>query len=511
MIPEGASIPEVTVTQAVFAGRPRGDRPALVDATSGRTMSYAQLAADVRAVAAGLTGAGLGRGSVIALHLPDSPEFAVALHGVLTAGAVATTIRPTTPIESMTRQLRETGARTVITWPVLLDIALEAVKPTEADRIFCFGDEPDVEPFSSLLDEAGEAPGHEIDQARAPALLAYTRGSTGPSHEVRLTHRNLVGGFRPFAEAGILSSTDVVLSGVPFADVMGLSGALHPALYAGATVVTRPAAGRHDLLRTLQDHRVTVALLTPAQVELLAFDQAVRGYNLRSLRSIISTGGPLAPETARACSIRLRCPVRQAYGLAETGGITHVNLRAAQEGTLDSVGPGLPPVRSRIVDPGSGTDQPSYQPGELWLRGPMTAAAPRSAASWCTGEWLCTGDTAFADEHGRVYVLGRLGGAGAEPPTDPQTALAAHAGVADAVVVPIPDPELGLVPHAFVVPHSRRLPSAPMLLAYVNSHVPEYQQIAAVHVVTAIPRSPSGRVMRRALIERSRLPSQEGW
>jgi acyl-CoA synthetase (AMP-forming)/AMP-acid ligase II len=492
----GDAVPAVPVAQAVLGERPPGGRPALIDATSGRHVSYAQLRAAVTAAASGLAAAGLGRGSVIGLHVPDTPEFALAAYGVLAAGAVLAPVRPQLSVRETGRQLAAAGARALITWPVLLDIALEAVKETEIERVLSFGAEPDVESFTGLL-TGGPAPPppapHDL------ALLPYTRGAAGPPRRVPLTHRNLVAGLVQFAAAGVLSGSDVVLSGIPFADVVGLNGVLGPALHLGATVVTRPGTGRHDLLRTLQDHRVTVAVLPPRMAEILAYDRLVARYHLRSLRSVIVTGGPLAPEVARACSVRLHCPVRQAYGLAEASGFTHVNLRAAEEGTLDSVGRGLPWVRWRIVDPAGGNDQPSYRPGELRVRGPMTTG-PAAA-------WVATGDVAFADDHGRVYVLGRLGDGPHEPPTDPGAVLGAHPAVADAVVIPAPDPEFGLVQHAFVV--LREGGRGDDLLAYANTHLPSYLQVAAVHLVDAIPRSPSGRVLRRALLERARLSPQD--
>ncbi|WP_067832544.1 AMP-binding protein [Actinomadura kijaniata] len=479
------------MSQAVFgtAGEAaRGGRPAVVDATSGRGPSHAELAAAVGSAAAGLARAGIGPGTVVALHLPDTPEFAVALHAVIAAGAIAFPVRVTAPAAELARLLDATGARVLLTWPVLLDIAQEAVKSAPGvERLYCFGDEPDVEPFASLL--TGEpAPDVPVDPGGTAALLAATHGRSGPPRAVRLTHAEVVAGMLRVAEGGMIGASDTVLTAVPFADVLGLNGVLNPALRLGATVVARPGAGRHDLLRVLQEHRVTVALLPPELVETLAYDRAVTRYRLRSLRTVVSTGGPLSAEVARACAARLGCPVRQAYGLAEAAGITHLNLRAAEEGTLDSVGRGLPGVAWRVLDPATGTRQPAYQPGELRVR---LVTAER---------WLPTGDAAFVDEHGRVYILGRIGGGRPEPPAEPETVLAAHPAVRDVAVVPVPDPELGLAPHAFAV--LAEPVSAADLLTYVNAHVPPYRRVLAVHPTDLIPRTPTGRVQRRALLER---------
>jgi acyl-CoA synthetase (AMP-forming)/AMP-acid ligase II len=497
-------IPEITVTQALFAGR-RHTGPALVEAGSGRVLSYAELAEAFWPAAHGLAASGFGPGSVVAVHMPDVPEFAVALHAVLGAGATATTVRPTVTVDTMTRQLGETSARAVVTWPVLLDIALEAAKATEVERVFCFGSEPDAEPFSALSGRAASRRRPRLDPRMSLALLPYTKGAATLPRGVRLTHRNLLAALLAFAGTGLIGPADSVLSGLPLADVVALSTVLHPALRIGAAVVTWPGSGRRDLLRTLQDHQVTVAVLTPEQVETLAFDGSVGGYHLRSLRSIICTGGPLAPDTARTCSLRLRCPVRQAYGLAEAAGITHVNLRAADEGTLDSAGAALPSVRWRIVDPVSGTDQPSYQPGELRLRGPMVGSALRAADS---PEWLPTQDAAFCDEDGRLYLTGRLEDGKPGRPVDAGTILAAHPAVADAAVVPVRDGRPGV--HAFAVLAGGDATTASTLLAHLNRHLPAHRRVDSVHLVDAIPRSPGGRVLRRALIEQSHLPFLEG-
>ncbi|MFC6886487.1 MULTISPECIES: class I adenylate-forming enzyme family protein [Actinomadura] len=477
---------------AAAGGGSAGARPALLDAASGRTLSYAGLATAVGSAAAGLAREGIGPGTVVGLHLPDSPEFAVALHAVTAAGAVPFPLRASLSAPELSRLLAEAGARTLVTWPVLLGTAQRAA----AETLYCFGDEPGAQPFSGLM-KGGAAPDVPIEPARDAALLACTRGTAGPARPVRLTHAEVVAGLTRVAAAGMLGTSDIVLSALPFSDVLGLNGALNPALRLGATVVTLAGTGRHDLLRALQEHAVTVALLPPRLVEVLAYDRAVPRYRLGALRAVVSAGGPLGADAARACAARLGCPVRQAYGFAEAAGFTHLNLRALEEGTLDSVGRGLPDVTWRVVSARTGCEQPAYQPGELCVRLPVTPDAAVPA------RWLATGDAAFADEHGRAFVLGRLGDGRPEPPAEPEAVLAAHPAVRDAAVAPAPDLDLGLAPHAFVV-LDEPVP-AEDLLGYVNGHVPPYRRVLAVHVVDLIPRTPGGCVQRRGLLERAGL------
>jgi acyl-coenzyme A synthetase/AMP-(fatty) acid ligase len=190
--------------------------------------------------------------------------------------------------------------------------------------------------------------------------------------------------------------------------------------------------------------------------------------------------------------------------MTETAGITHLNRRPSEEGTLDSVGPGLPGVDWRIADVTTGLEQPSYQPGEMYVRLPATGGSRGVPA-----RWFPTGDAAFRDDHGRAYLLDRLSEGWPGPPAEPGAVLAAHPAVRDAVVVPVPDPGLGLVPYAFAVltdeAAGEEAQATLDLLAYVNGRVPPYRGVVAVHVVDLIPRWPGGQVARRALLRRAGL------
>ncbi|MGI5327819.1 AMP-binding protein [Actinomadura nitritigenes] len=546
-----AAYPGATVTRAVLGGAGSGPektaRPAVADASSGRSLTYGELATRIGAAAAGLLREGIRPGDVVGLHLPGGPEFALALHAVTAAGAVPFPVGGL-PAAETAGLLESAGVRTVITWPGLAG----DVRGQER-RLFCFGEEPGTEPFSALMagaaapagpvgssrdsldaepgtepfsalitgdaastdpvdlvrDSFGAEPGTEpfsalmagastvpVDPARDFALVACAGGPPGPVRTVRLTHAEMVAGLVRVAEAGMIGAADTVLTALPLTGVLGLNGVLNPGLRLGATIVAF-TGGRHDLLRALQRWRATVAVLPPSLVEALGRDRTVGRYDLRTLRAVVTAGGPLAAEDARAAAARLGCPVRQAYGLAEAAGITHLNLRAAEEGTLDSVGRGLPGVKWCVVHPRTGAGQPSYQAGELCVRLPVarTAAVPV--------RWLPTGDSAFADDHGRVFVLGRVGHTRPEPPGEPEAVLAAHPAVSDAAVAPVPDDDLGLVPHAFAVVTDET--SADDLLAYLDTHAAGRRGVVAVHLVEEIPRDAGGRVRRRALLDRAGL------
>ncbi|MEV4008673.1 AMP-binding protein [Actinomadura sp. NPDC049753] len=483
--------PAVTVTRAVFGAAPDPGRTAVLDASSGRALTHAELSTLVGTAASALARDGTVPGDVVGLLLREPLDLAVALHAVIAAGAVPFPL--TGPDAS--RLLDETGAGSVITdAPGGDDDALTGGGPGTGEAAPLR-----LTDLLAAPAPAGAAPYTPTDRAGGDiALLACTPGGEGgPARTVRLTHAEVVAGLMRVAESAMFGGADTVLSALPFSTVLGLNGVLNPVLRLGATAVAYSGAGRHDLLRALWDHRATVAVLPPELVEALAHERAVCHYDLRALRAVVVAGGPLASEGARAAASRLGCPVRQAYGPAEAGGFTHLNLRAAEEGTLDSVGRGLPGVAWRVVDPRTGAVQPSYQPGEMCVRLPVGRGAAGPV------RWLPTGDSAFADEHGRAFILGRLAGARREPPGDPEAVLAAHPSVEDAAVAPAPDDDLGLAPHAFAV-LSEPVPEAD-LLAYVNGRVPATRAVSAVHVVDEIPRTAGGRVRRRELLERAGL------
>ncbi|MFB4314539.1 class I adenylate-forming enzyme family protein [Actinomadura sp. 21ATH] len=519
MIPIGgdgdplAAFPAVTLTEAVITARAADPgRAAVVDAVSGRTLTHAALAAEVAAAAAALAAAGVRPGTAVGVHLPDGPEFAVVLHAVAAAGAVPLPLRVTAPQDELARLLRAGGAEALITWPALRKVAQEAAaaagvpRPLSAPDLVAIPshpaparDLPHPGPAGGGGARGGGRPVAGAVDLAAVAVLACSRGTAGPARVVPLSHAEMVAGLVRAADSGMIGRADTVLSALPFSGLLGLNGALNPALRLGATVVAAPGGGRHDLLRALQDRAVTVALLPPRLIETLAYDRVVPRYALDALRSVVAAGGPLRAETARACAARLGCTVRQAYGLTEAAGLTHINLRGAEEGTLDSVGRGLPGVAWRVVDAATGREQASYQPGELCVRLPATGTARPGPV-----RWSATGDAAFRDDHGRAYILGRLGEGRPEPPAEPETVLAVHPAVRDAVVAPAPDPELGLVPYAFVVLSEPA--AAGDILEYVNDHVPPYKGVVAVRVVDEIPRTEAGAVRRRALLARAGLP-----
>ncbi|MGH2578451.1 MAG: AMP-binding protein, partial [Actinomycetota bacterium] len=186
-------IPDVSLPAFVLerAGA-LGDKPALIDGPTGRTITYAQLAGGVRRVAAAFAGRGLERGDVVALMAPNVPEYAVAFHGVAAAGGVNTTINSLATEQDIANQLHDSGARFMISVPPFLDRALPAAQKVGIEEVFVFGEADGTTPFAELLGTDAEAPEVPIDPAVDLAVLPFSSGTTGLPKGVMLTHRNLV-------------------------------------------------------------------------------------------------------------------------------------------------------------------------------------------------------------------------------------------------------------------------------------------------------------------------------
>jgi acyl-CoA synthetase (AMP-forming)/AMP-acid ligase II len=517
-------VPDLPLTDVVLRRADElGDRPAMIDGPSGRTLSFAGLRDAIRAAAGGFAARGLRPGDIVALFAPNLPEYAVAFHGAASAGAVVTTVNPLFTAGELASQLQDAGARYLVTVPAFLDRAAQAAAKVGVDELFVLG-EPQGEavteatPFAALLAGAHAPPAVAVDPRRDLVALPYSSGTTGLPKGVMLTHRNLVANVAQIGPCMRVSDTDTVIGVLPFFHIYGQTVIMNAALSRGATVVTMPRFELEPFLRLLQDRAVSWALVVPPIVLALAKHPLVDRYDLSALRVVLSGAAPLGAELQRACADRLGCLVLQGYGMTETSPVTHVVPDDPAIHKPGSIGPLIPNTQGRVVEPGSGRDLGPGETGELWVRGPQVMAgylhnADATAATVDPDGWLHTGDLGYADDDSYFYVVDRLKELikykGFQvAPAELEAVLLTHPAVTDAAVIPSFEPEAGEVPKAFVVLRADVTGSA--LMAYVAERVAPHKRVRAVEVVDHIPKSPSGKILRRVLIdaERSRLSAE---
>jgi acyl-CoA synthetase (AMP-forming)/AMP-acid ligase II len=510
-------IPDASLTDFVLADADRlGGKPAFIDAPSGRTLSYGQLAENVRAGAAGLADRGFAKGDVFAHYAPNLPEYAVAFHAVATVGGVNTTANPLLTADELAVQLSDCGARLLVTVPPLLEKAAAAAEQADVEEIFVYGEAAGATPFASLLQPGGRPPEVVIDPASDVVALPYSSGTTGLPKGVMLTHRNLVANIcqvtqQPFRDERVLAC-------LPFFHIYGLVVLMNLPLYRGWTVVTMPRFDLAEFLRVVQDYRIMRAWVIPPIVLALTKHPLVDEFDLSSLELMSSGAAPLSAEVEVACGKRLGCRMQQGYGLTETSPTTHFvpdDLAGQMPG---STGPPAPNTECRIVNVATGQDAPAGEPGELCIRGPQVMKGylnnPQATARAIDPDgWLHTGDVARVEEDGSLRIIDRLKEMIKHKgyqiaPAELESLLLTHPAIADAAVIPIPDEEAGEVPKAFVVPSGQITPEE--VTQFVAGRVAPYKKLRAVEIVEEIPKSPSGKILRRVLIERERTAATPG-
>lgn len=510
-------LPTVSIYDYLFAGMSAADagRTALVDAKSGTETSYGELVNRIDAFAGGLAARGIGVGDVVALLSPNSSGFAIAFHGILRAGATATTVNALFTARDITKQLKDSKARLLVTVSALLPQALEgalAAGLTEDQVVVLDGDG---------LGAEGPAPGVSFDPATHLAALPYSSGTTANPKGVMLTHANLTANVAQIRPLQGLTADDRLLAVLPFFHIYGMTVLLNAALHARAQLVIMPSFDLGEFLDNIATHRCTFVYIAPPVAVALAKHPLVDSYDLSSLRAVLSGAASLDADLGRAVADRLSCTVSQGYGMSELSPVSHITPHdggLASVGTvapLDSCGWTVPNSVSKLVDPDTGDeiDIPAEglsATGELWFKGPnvMAGYLGNEAATRETIDadgFLHTGDLAQVDSYGCVYVVDRLKELikykGYQvPPAELEAVLLGHPNIADAAVIGVQDKESGEeVPKAFVVKQPSSELSADEVMAFVAGLVAPYKKVRQVEFIDAIPKSSAGKILRREL------------
>jgi acyl-CoA synthetase (AMP-forming)/AMP-acid ligase II len=504
-------IPEVSLSGFVLEGAAdRGDKPALIDGPTGRTITYAELAFAVERVAAGLRGRGFKQGDVFAIFSPNIPEYAVAFHGVVRAGGTVTPINPLYTVEEISFQLTDSNARFLVTIPQFLDRATEAAKKVGIEEIFVFGEAEGATPFASLLAGEGAAPELDTDVYNDLVVLPYSSGTTGLPKGVMLSHHNLVSNISQSLSASTTDENDRVIGVLPFFHIYGLTIILNMALKSGATVVTMPRFDLEEFLTLMQDHKITRAYLVPPIILALAKHPIVDKYDLSSLDVIMSGAAPLDADLSASAGGRLDTVVMQGYGLTETSPVTHMNPDEKGKDRPGSIGFLIPNTTAKIVHTETGEELGTDERGEVWIKGPqvMKGYLQNEEATAFTIDdegWLHTGDIGYVDSDGYFFLVDRLKELikykGFQvPPAELEAVLISHPAVADAAVIGVPDEEAGELPKAYVV-LSEDI-DTDEILRYVAERVSPQKKVRLIEVIDEIPKSAAGKILRRVLKDR---------
>jgi len=500
-----------------------GEREALVDWPTGRRWTYAQLAADVEALALGLLGMGIGKGDRVGIWAPNCAEWVLTQYATAKIGAILVNINPAYRVRELEFVLNQSGTALLVAAQRLKgsDYAamIEQVRPDCPDlkHVVLLGS-----PRWQALLAAGAGAGRTaLDRIRLdtddPINIQYTSGTTGFPKGATLSHHNILNNAFFVGELCHYTQEDRICIPVPFYHCFGMvMGNLAATSHGACMVIPAPAFDPAATLETVQAERCTSLYGVPtmfiAELNVAGF----AGYDLSSLRTGIMAGSPCPVEVMKQVMTRMSMPeVSICYGMTET---SPVSTQTRSDDSLDrrvsTVGRVLPHLEVKVIDPATGLTVPRGTPGELCTRGYSVMLGywrqpDQTAEAIDAARWMHTGDLAVMDEDGYLAITGRIkdmvirGGENIYP-REVEEFLYTHPDILDAQVIGVPDPVYGeeLMAWVRLRPGARPL-TAEALRSFCSGKLAHYKIPRYVHVVDEFPMTVTGKVRKVEMRERA--------
>ncbi|KAB1501426.1 4-coumarate--CoA ligase family protein [Corynebacterium sp. 320] len=490
-----------------------GQRTAVIDLATNTETTYAELRVKVDAMAGWLSHKGITKGDVVALHCPNSEAFIIVAHAVWRIGAILSPLSLLSTVKSVETQLKDSNSKMLLTISALGDVSPEGARNhgLPEDMIIQL-DTPEGLP--AILTAGHQPPEVTFDVDTDVAALPYSSGTTGLPKGVQLSHRQLVSNALQGTDLPIVTGDDIILGILPFFHIYGLTALINFALSTRAKLLTMPKFDLQPFLEAHQKYGVTFTFIAPPVAVVLAKHPMVDNYDLSSLRGLFCGAASLDEELARAVEKRLGTHVQQGYGMTETSPLTHANIDPNLPRA--TIGQPVANTEHKLVNVETGEEialpegEGKSEVGELWVRGPQIMLGylnrPEETAATLPGDgWLRTGDMAQQDQHGHVYIVDRLKELikykGYQvPPAELEALLLSHPAIADSAVVGVTREEDGEeIPKAYVVLQDGQDISGEEIMAFVEEHVAPYKKIRLVEFIDQIPKSSTGKILRREL------------
>ena len=502
-------LPDVSITERLFKGLVQaGDRTILIDGPSGLSYTGTALQDRIRRLAGGLMAEGIGPGSVVAILAPNHPDYVATFHAVAYAGGTITTLNPTYTAPEAAQQVQDSGARLLITIPACLDTARAATTGTAVREIITIGEADGHRTLEDLLGPplAAQVP---VDLTSHVLALPYSSGTTGVPKGVMLSHRNMVVNVEQALKLLEVRQDETTVAFLPFFHISGMTVLMNLSLGHGAGLVTMPRFDLQAFLTHIQTHRAERVFIAPPVAIALAKHPMVDQFDLSSLKIIMSAAAPLGAELSAEVERRLGCKVIQGYGMTELSPVTHI--APAGDPRHGSVGVTLPNTVTRIINLETLKDCGPDEEGEVWIKGPQVMLGylnrPDATSAMIQDGWLRTGDLGVVDVDGYLFIRDRLKELikvkGFQvAPAEVEAQLLRLSGVADAAVIGVPDDEAGERPMAFVVRQPGSEGIEEEITQTLRAHLASYKVPRRIVFIDAIPKSASGKILRRVLRDR---------
>ncbi|TYH16905.1 hypothetical protein ES288_A05G151900v1 [Gossypium darwinii] len=492
-------------------------RPCLINGTTGKVYTYAEVELTARRIASGLNKLGIQQRQVIMLLLPNTPEFVLSFLGASFRGAIATAANPFFTRAEVSKHAKGSNARLIITQASYVDKVKEFAQDNDV-IVMCIDSAPEGCLHFSELTQADDNDLPEVDIAPEDVIgLPYSSGTTGLPKGVMLTHKGLVTSVAQQVDGEnpnlYFYSEDVILCLLPMFHIYALNSIMLCGLRVGAAILIMQKFEIGLALELIQKYKVTIAPIVPPIMFTIAKSSETDKYDLSSVRMVKSGGAPLGKELEDA--VRAKFPgakLGQGYGMTEAGPVLAMCLGFAKEPFEIKSGACGTVVRNaemKIVDPDTGSSLPRNQAGEIIIRGDQIMKGylndPEATARTIEKDgWLHTGDIGYIDDDDELFIVDRLKELikykGFQvAPAELEAMLIAHPDIIDAAVVGMKDEAVGEVPVAFVVKSGKSEISEDEVKQYISKQVVYYKRISRVFFIEAIPKAPSGKILRKEL------------
>jgi len=505
-------------TLAGLLGRQARARPNAVAVTfEGRSVTFAELERGATEVCALLLAAGLAPGERVAWLGRSCPEFYFVLFGAAQARVCLTPVNARLAPSEIAFVLRDSGARILFITPEFFDVAQTAVSELPGSIRLVAAHRAQGRYRQIGSDRRPKPSASRRPMARDDVLQLYTSGTTGFPKGVRLTNANYAAFLRLGRGAGAFDyrAGEAVLVSMPLFHVAGVDVSV-AALAAGARIVLEAEFQPTRVAALINDERIAHAFLAPVMINMLLQTPGVAEADFSGLRTMAYGASPISDAVLARAQAVFGCNFVQLYGMTETtGGGSALPPGAHQGDLLRSCGKPWPGVEMRIADQAGG-ELPAGEIGEIEIRGPIVMAGywnrPDATSETIRPDgWLRTGDAGFRNEDGFFFIHDRvkdmiISGGENVYPAEVENAILGCPGVADAAVIGVPDDQWGEAVKAIVVPTGGGRPNPEDIIAYARQRIAGYKAPKSVEFVDALPRNPSGKVLRREL----RRPYWEG-
>ncbi|KAH6916914.1 amp dependent CoA ligase [Coprinopsis sp. MPI-PUGE-AT-0042] len=543
-IPDDLTIPQFMLRE--ISGRPArpSNVPYFIHDATGRAINYEEVHHRTYSLANALSLRwNISRGDVVCIFSPNHVDYAPAIWAAHTLGAIVTPANPAYTADELKYQLETTKAKLIITHPVCLKTASAVANvpivvldslpsgklpygAVSMDQLVPFGASR-AENYTPVHLKPGEA-------KKTLAFLSFSSGTTGKPKAVAISHYSVVANLTQMAAHYRINDPqyphkrlvpgDVAIAVLPFFHIYGLVVTLHFLLFAGLSIVVVPKFSLQEYLKSVVKYRVTHLYVVPPQIVLLCKHPEIKKQDLSHVKYCFSGAAPLGSDLMEQLSkVIPNASICQGYGLTETCTTVCMNPPEIQMGLPGAAGQLLPGITARVIKE-DGSFAKEGEQGELVVTGPSMAIGyvnnPKATAETFVNGWVRTGDEVIIKDN-QVYVVDRLKEImkvrGFQvAPAELESHLLQLDYVADACIVPIADEYSGEVPLAYVVlsaEASKRMGSSlakqeelkRVIQKHVADHKVPYKRLAGgVVFIDAIPKNPSGKMLRRVLRERAK-------